>query len=259
MKRSTPTRILILEDEMIIAADLSMQLTKLGYKVIGIQTKAEGLLETITANPPDIILMDIVLAGAIDGIEAAILILKNKPTPVVFLTSNTDDATFKRALEAKPFAFISKPFHFSEIQRTLKLIEHRMETKEEFDDLEEKTPASQQGKDVDHVSSMNDRLFIRHKNQLVKVYLSDIYFVAADRTYCKVHTTEQVYLLAVPLRAIALQLPEEQFLRIHRSFVVNLTKIDTVNENLEFLTIDSNEIPVSRRMKEEVGKRLNVI
>ncbi len=258
MTSSSPIKILIVEDEMIIAADISMQLTKLGYQIIGIQTKAEGLLQTITTNRPDIILMDIVLAGNLDGIDAAILILENDPIPVVFLTSNTEDTTFERALAAKPFAFISKPFRVSEIKRTLELIENRVYLSEE-PDIDLVAAPGAQAENTDHVSSMKDRLFIRHKNQLVKVFLSDILYVEADRTYCKLHTTEQIYLLTTPLRSVESQLPNDQFLRVHRSFVVNLSKIDSLDENLESLMINTNDIPVSRRMKEEVGRRLNMI
>lgn len=259
MEAFPQTKILIFEDEMIIATDISMQLTKLGYEIIGIQTKAEGLLETIADNRPDIILMDIVLGGKIDGIDAALLILENDPIPVVFLTSNTDDATFQRALAAKPFAFVAKPFRVSEIRRTLELIENRNLSQQTTEIDTEANPQEVEEKSTDHVSSMKDRLFIRHKNQLVKVFLSDILYIEADRIYCKIITIQQPFVVSIPLRTMESQLPGDQFLRVHRSFVINLNKIDAVDENFDSLMIGSMEIPISRRMKEEVGRRLNMI
>lgn len=250
MTKKVVSKILMVEDDMIIAADISMQLTKFGYEVIGICTRGEDALTTIENNRPDLILMDIVLIGKMNGIEAAQVILENFQIPLIFLTSNSDDATFQQAITAKPYAFISKPFQKSDLERTIKLTLQRIAVEQESPSINEVT---------DHVSAMNDRLFIRYKNQMIKVLLSDILYVEADRNYCKVNTEKQAYLLSVPLRNIESQLPPDKFIRVHRSFVVNLQKIDAVSEYHEFLTIQSYRIPIARRTKEEVLKRLKLI
>ena len=250
MEKNTASKILMVEDDMIIAADISMQLTKLGYEVIGINTRGEDALNTIEDNRPDIILMDIVLTGKMNGIEAAQIILEKYQVPVIFLTSNSDDATFQSAISAKPYAFISKPFQKSDLERTLKLTLQRIAVEQESPTFNETT---------DHVSAMKDRLFIRYKNQMVKVLLTEILFVEADRNYCKIHTETQSYLLSVPLRNVESQLPPNNFFRVHRSFVVNLHKIDAISEYHEYLTIQSHQVPISRRTKEVVVKRLKMI
>ena len=250
MTENISPKILMVEDDMIIAADISMQLTKLGYEVVGINTRGEDALNTIENNRPDIVLMDIILTGKMNGIEAARIILEKFQVPVVFLTSNSDDATFQQALTAKPYAFISKPFQKSNLERTLKLALQRIAVERESEPVIEST---------DHVSTMDDRLFIRHKDQMVKVLLSEILYAEADRNYCKIHTEKQTYLLSVPLRNIESQLPADHFFRVHRSFVVNLKKIDAISEYHEYLTIQSHQVPISRRSKEEVIKRLKMI
>ncbi|WP_020569452.1 LytR/AlgR family response regulator transcription factor [Neolewinella persica] len=243
-------KILMVEDDMIIAADVSMQLTKLGYEVIGINTRGEDALNTIEGNRPDIILMDIMLTGKMNGIETAQIILEKHQVPLIFLTSNSDDATFQQASAAKPYAFISKPFQKSELERTLKLTLQRIAVEKASEPVPEST---------DHVSAMEDRLFIRHKDQMVKVMLTEILYAEADRNYCKIYTENQTFLLSVPLRNIESQLPTKIFFRVHRSFVVNLKKIDAISEHHEYLTIQSHQVPVSRRSKEEVVKRLKMI
>jgi len=250
MEESTPAKILIVEDDMIIAADVSMQLTKLGYEVIGINIRGEDALKTIESNRPDIILMDIVLKGEMNGIEAAKIILRDDQIPVVFLTSNSDDATFQQAISAMPYAFISKPFQKADLERTLRLTLMRIAVERESESI----TASQ-----DHVSAMEDRLFIRHKDQMVKVLLEEILYAEADRNYCKIYTEKQTYLLSVPLRNIETQLPTNNFFRVHRSFVVNLQKIDAISEYHEYLTIQTHQVPIARRSKEEVIKRLTMI
>jgi DNA-binding LytR/AlgR family response regulator len=250
MTADNATKILMVEDDMIIAADISMQLTKLGYEVIGINTRGEDALSTLEQTRPDIILMDIVLSGKMNGIKTALLILERFQIPVIFLTSNSDDATFQQAIKAKPYAFISKPFQKSDLERTLQLALQRITVEQAS------TLASD---DEDHVSAMDDRLFIRHKNELVKVLLTHILYAEADRNYCKIYTEKQTYLLSVPLRNIESQLPSSLFIRVHRSYVVNLQKIDAISEYHEYLTIQSHQVPIARRSKEEVVKRFKMI
>lgn len=252
MEENSTARILMVEDDMIIAADISMQLTKLGYEIIGIYTRGEDALKTIEANRPDIILMDIVLTGKMNGIETAHVILKNYQIPLIFLTSNSDDATFQEAITAKPYAFISKPFQKTDLERTLKLTLQRIAIENESDNVNN-------GDNTDHFSAMEDRIFIRYKDQMVKVFVSEILYAEAERNYCKIHTAEKSFLLSFPLRNIESQLPTENFIRTHRSYIVNLRKIDAISDNHEYLTIQSHQVPIARRAKEQVVKRLNLI
>jgi DNA-binding LytR/AlgR family response regulator len=248
MTKEKTSKILIVEDEMIIAADLSIQLTKLGYDVIGIQTRAEDTLRTLEENKPDIILMDIILSGEMNGITAAQEILKRHQIPVIFLTSNVDNATFQQAKTAKPYAFISKPFRKDDLSRAIEITLERISA-EHHSEEDQST----------EVSTMEDRLFIKYKDQLVKVVIQDILFLEADRNYCKLISKDQEYMLSIPLGKIEDQLSPDLFLRIHRSFIVNLDQIDTIHEHYEFLTIRDHTIPISRRLRDEVAKRLKMI
>ncbi|MBB4080303.1 DNA-binding LytR/AlgR family response regulator [Lewinella aquimaris] len=251
MKMTGTPKILMVEDDMIIAADISLQLTKLGYEVVGINTRAEDALAYLAENRPDIILMDIVLTGKMNGIEAARIVLEKYQVPVIFLTSNSDDATFQQAISARPYAFIAKPFQKSDLERTLKVALQRIAV----EGMARPDPAEA----TDHVSNMDDRLFIRLKDQLVKVLLSEILYVEADRNYCKVYTEKHTHFLSVPLSNFTAQLPAEQFVRVHRSFVVNLRKIESISEYHEYVTIQDSRIPIARRSRDEVAKRLRMI
>lgn len=127
MATVTSKKIVIVEDEMIIAADLSMQLSKRGYEILGMYPTAMEAVEAIKLNTPDLILMDISLDGDLDGIYAAEKISEFSNVPIIFLTSNTDESTFQRALATKPFGFVGKPFRISELERNIKLALHREE------------------------------------------------------------------------------------------------------------------------------------
>lgn len=104
------SKILIVEDEMIIAANISLQLTGLGYEITGIIPRGEEVLTHVKQNQPDLILLDINLKGDLDGIEIAELLQKDYKIPIIYLTANADEASFNRAKATHPYGFISKPF-----------------------------------------------------------------------------------------------------------------------------------------------------
>ena len=114
-------KILIVEDEMIIGANIALQLSSLGYDVIGIIPRAEEVLPKIRENTPDILLLDIYLKGDLDGIELAHIIQKEFKIPIIYLTANADDAHFNRAKTTNPYAFISKPFKKLDLQHAIEL------------------------------------------------------------------------------------------------------------------------------------------
>jgi CheY-like chemotaxis protein len=121
-----PPKILILESQLIVASDVSLQLSKLGYDVIGINTQSEEALKTIENNRPDIILMNIGMRGKVNGIKVAQIILETYQIPVVFLSAHTDQDIFKQVIHIQPYAFITKPFDKKDLQRGIETALDRM-------------------------------------------------------------------------------------------------------------------------------------
>jgi two-component system, cell cycle sensor histidine kinase and response regulator CckA len=122
-------RILIVEDEHIVALDIKMLLIKYGYDVMGIHSSAEPALAAIEKDIPDLVLMDIKLQGEMDGIEATELIKDRFDIPVILLTAFADEATLQRAKLTEPFAYLIKPFEDRELrtQIVIALYRHKME------------------------------------------------------------------------------------------------------------------------------------
>src|ERR1700733_8962042 len=106
----TPARILIVEDDRVVARDLAQQLTAMGHSVVGMTSRGEDALSRTLDTRADLVLMDIRLEGPIDGITAAQRIRDKCQCPVVFLTGYSDDATTRRAAEVEPFGYLLKPF-----------------------------------------------------------------------------------------------------------------------------------------------------
>jgi PAS domain S-box-containing protein len=122
-------RVLIVEDELIIAQDLSHTLRRIGHSVIDVVTSGEEALQSVSQHTPDLVLMDIRLSGAVDGIEAARHIHSRWGIPVVFLTAHADDQTVREALLAEPWAYLLKPFDERELEVAIAVAayKHRLE------------------------------------------------------------------------------------------------------------------------------------
>ena len=247
----TLLKILVVEDEMIIGAKISMQLTSLGYEVTGILPRGEEAILHVQQNKPDIILLDINLKGKIDGIETARQIQLQNNIPVIYLTANSDEATFNRAKSTRPAAFISKPFKQLDLQRAIELTISRMAEQENGNQ-----PPEHPG-DTEQPFILSDRIFVRHKEKMVKIMLSDILYMEADRNYSRIFTTTKEYLLSITLKRIEERLPVKLFQRIHRSYIINIMHVDEVVES--HAIIAQKPIPLGMGMKEQLMQRLQTL
>jgi len=217
-------KILVVEDEMLIGAKISMQLANMGYEVTGILPGGEEAVLHLKENKADVVLLDIHLKGKIDGIETAKQIKKQSNIPIIYLTANADEATFNRAKTTRPAAFISKPFKQLDLQRAIELTISRMA----HDEIKTTT--------VNNIINevpviLSDRIFVRCKEKMVKIMVSDILYIEADRNYSRIFTGNKEFLLSTTLKIIEEKLSRNLFVRIHRSYLINLAHVDEVAES----------------------------
>jgi len=124
-------KILVVEDEIIIARELEARLQEIGYEVVGIAATGAEAIALAEEEHPDVVLMDIVLKGDMDGIEAATHIRSDFRIPVIYLTAFTDKATLARAQATQPYAYLVKPFAERELYANIEmaLYKHRVESR----------------------------------------------------------------------------------------------------------------------------------
>nr|WP_315489244.1 response regulator [uncultured Rhodoferax sp.] len=123
----TQARILVVEDEAIVARDIASQLELLGYQVVGRAVRGEDAVARALALRPDLVLMDIQLAGDMDGISAAQVLREQAMIPVVFLTAFASDETLERAKRVEPYGYILKPFSERELRTVLEMALYKCE------------------------------------------------------------------------------------------------------------------------------------
>jgi DNA-binding LytR/AlgR family response regulator len=242
---NSPAKILIVEDEMIIGANISLQLSKLGYDVTGIVSRGEEAISHVKQNRPDIVLMDIQLKGELDGIDTVVKMQQEIDMPVIYLTANADDENFDRAKSTNPYAFISKPFKKLDLQHAIELTMSRLDKYK-----------SSSEEDTSFISPFiqSDSIYVRRNERMIKIMISDIYYFEADRNYCKIFAKNKECLLVMTLKEINDKLPQEHFLRIHRSFIINLSHVDEVAGT--HVVINKKAIPLSKTLRAELMNRL---
>ena len=112
-------RVMVVEDEYIIALDLKDRLSRLGYKVPTIATSGKEAVKLVKKDKPDLILMDIMLRGEIDGVQAAKSIREKYDVPVLFVSSFSDINSVKRAQKVSPYGYLVKPFTETELKTSV--------------------------------------------------------------------------------------------------------------------------------------------
>ena len=131
-------RVMIVEDEGIVAMDIENTLRSLGYNVVCVESSGESALKKIVESNPDIILMDIMLKGELDGIETYSKIKENYDIPVVYLTAFGDSSTLSRAKLTEPYGYILKPFEENEIYISIEMALYKFKMQQKIKNSEAK-------------------------------------------------------------------------------------------------------------------------
>jgi len=114
-------KILIVEDEVVIAQDIQLCLEEIGYDVCGICYDSETALKDVYRCRPDLVLLDINIAGHRDGIDVAHIVNKEHQLPFIYLTSHSDEGTLERAKKSRPWGYVVKPFKESDLKTSVEL------------------------------------------------------------------------------------------------------------------------------------------
>lgn len=254
---TAPARVLVVEDELLVAADLQEALERLGYEVPVAVRSGELALQVLDTAAPDVVLLDINLRGTLDGVETAAAIRARRAVPIVFLTGLADRATLDRALAQHPAGYLVKPFVERDLGITLALALRNGAAPPASAEPEPAIEAVTGGEEGD-AYSVADGVFIRHLGRHVKVPFADILFIEAQGNYCRFVTAGGEYLLTIVLKQLLDRLAQPALLRIHRSYVVNLAHVTGYDE-LRVLVAGKHELPLGQTYRAELLRRLTTL
>ncbi|HHZ65807.1 MAG TPA: response regulator transcription factor [Flavobacteriales bacterium] len=251
MKRA---KILIVEDESIVAKDIQVTLEKLGYDVVGTIAEGEKVLDIVKDKTPDLILMDIMLKGKMTGIDVSIQIHKEISVPIIYMTAYADKDTLSKAKMTQPHGYIIKPYKEVDLRTTVEIALYKHK-KEEKIKKERDLYYSIIKADKDSDGS----IFVKSKYQLVKVKTQEIYFIEALKDYVRINTIDHRYIIHSTMKSIKEKLPAADFARVHRSFIVRLDKISAIEFPNIIIEHDMKHIPIGSSYKNELMNKLKLV
>ncbi|MBX2942089.1 MAG: response regulator [Cyclobacteriaceae bacterium] len=231
------TRIVIVEDESVIALDLAMMLKRMGHKVLGSFDSGEEALPFILKETPDLVLLDVGLAGAMSGIALAERMKIRSSIPFIFITAFSDNKTIDSLRKLKPDAYLVKPFQENNLIANIELALFKQRPKNSSDSFE--------------------KVFVKKDQQLIGLNPKDIFWVEAYDNYAYVQLENDRYLLTHTLKAVEDKLVNQQFFRIHKSYLINLSLITTIQEGYAF--IDHLRVPIGKSYRKDLLNALTVL
>jgi DNA-binding LytR/AlgR family response regulator len=250
--------ILIVEDELIIAESLKLMLEGMGYEIPAIFTSGKTPLENFKPGFADIIIMDIQLADNTNGVDTSIEIRKISTAPIIYITDNKDEYLRKKAInETNAVQYITKPFSRLDVSIAIDLAVKAIKVH----DISLKKN--------NHSSYLiNESIFVKEGLVFKKVMISDILFLKADGSYCRLfyrnaRSGEDGKPVASILFSENLSFLEEKLffarnmVRIHRSYIINIDIVKKIHENR--LWIEEQEIPIGKTYKNEILNRFRFV
>lgn len=222
-----PIKVLVVEDEVLIAETIKLYLEERGHIFLENATSYEEAVEMIDKFQPDIILLDIRLYGEKSGIDLAKYLSLNKPKlPYVFLTSHYDKNVLNKALATNPYGYLTKPINKESIWTTLEMV------------------INNQLK----INDQHDSLVVNDGNKTHAITKGDIMYIQAEHVYVNIITNNNNTILTrSSLTQIWNKLQSDSFIRCHRSYIINKKYVSSWT-NTE-LIINGKVIPISRSNK----------
>ncbi|MFA6261851.1 MAG: response regulator [Bacteroidia bacterium] len=224
-------KILIVDDEAIIAEHLKMILQSNGYNNVQLAHNKEKAIAALQTYQPDLVLLDIRMKNPGDGIDIAAYIQANNKIPFIFITAHSDNQILNKALEQKPSGYITKPFNEANVYAAINIALANLESRE------------------------GEMLIIKDGFDLVKLDIHSILYVQSEGNYIDVYSESGKKSFRYSLEWFLQQVPEKLFMRVHRSYVVNLEKILKITGSV--VMIQDQAIPVSRKSMPGLRSRVS--
>lgn len=247
------TSVLVVEDESIVAKDIQQSLIKLGYNVVGTASTGEKAVAVANELKPDIILMDIMLKGPMSGIDTAAEIKKDLGIPVIFLTAYADENTLSKAKVTEPFGYIIKPFKEIDLHTSIEMALYKHGKEKDIVKERDLLYSIVENKDT------KDYIFVKSNSRLIKLNTKEIYYIEALKDYVVINTLNSRYTIHSTMKDIEKKMPAADFIRVHRSFIVRIDKIASIDLPNLILENDKKVIPIGGSYKDDLVNRLNLV
>lgn len=245
MKNITRYRIGVLEDDKLIGETLIDILETLGHQVVFLVDNGAELLKMANENEAELLLLDIQVKGNLDGVQTAERLKDITTIPYIFTTAFADDDTLIRVKKTAPFGYVVKPYGIKEIQAGIQIAMLNFQNREKPQEV------------ILNFEPKVDHLFAKVNGRLQKIMFTELLYAEAQGDYVMLKTEKQGFLVHLTMRNLLSKLPAEIFLQVHRSFIVNLQHVESLEDNS--LNLNQKHIPVSKSKMPDLLDKLNLL
>ena len=238
-------KLLITENLSNVEINLKSRLENLGFDVVDQVESPQKAIEILDNKRVDLVIMDTFFDHDFTGMDAEKLIREKYHTPVLFLASENMINQAEAFIESSSSILILKPAKDFELKVNIML------AIENFRKTQAETPSFQELKE--------DYIFVRSDYKLNKIRVLDIYYIEAKKDYVNIHTSDNVYMVHSTMRDIMNSLPFSRFIRIHRSYIVNIDKIFSIKYPDLLVENKMKMLPIGGLYRKELFDKLNVI
>jgi two-component system, response regulator PdtaR len=252
-------KILIVEDEQLIAHDIQGLLTDWGYEVVGCANHAAQAIGYFEKHSPDIVLLDIHLGETTDGVDLARRFNTIKKVPLVFLTAQSDFQTVERAKTVEPAAYLLKPFDERHLHISLELAmsNFSQKTPPQYANNKEPIFAHEIKLGADVILKQGDAIFIKQNYKFTKFKIEDLVYIEADHNHTYLVMKQQKYIVRMPLALVVERLADANLVRVHRSFAINRRFVEEFDDTQ--ILVNNKHIPLTSAYREDFLKTFNVL
>lgn len=249
-------KILIVEDEILVATDIEESLESLGYTVQGITDTGIKAIEAVEKELPDLVLMDINLKGEMTGIEAAKTITQKHDVPIIYLTANADIDTVNKAKVALPYGYIIKPFTDKDLQTNIEIAIFKFSN-----DVKIKMESEQFNTFFDLKDHVKNQIIVHGNNGLEKLNIDDIYYIENDGNQSIIHLSDDEIVTPKPFSQLIELFPRKQFIQVSQYFVINSLKVFAVKfpeviiaDKMSVITVEEEFRETIKNINSELGE-----
>tara|TARA_R110002073_G_scaffold322024_1_gene498443 strand:+ start:4200 stop:4922 length:723 start_codon:yes stop_codon:yes gene_type:complete len=236
-------KVLVVEDEIIIADNICNVIEKLGYYALEPAINYTEASELIKSESPDIAILDIQLSGSKTGIDLAKDIQEENKFPFIFLTSNADKDTLNEAKMVMPSAYLIKPFSKEELFTSIEVALYNFSQKE--------------GKLKNEGLIIKDAMFVKEGGAYHKIMFNKISFIKSAHIYVEINLINgENYIVRSSLNELLNKI-DNSFIRVHRSYIINVHYLDKIESTT--LKINQEIIPISKKYRQELINKINFI
>lgn len=236
----------VVEDELVIARTILSTLDELGYAHCGPAINHTKALEMLEHYKPDLLLLDIQLAGRKDGFDTAEHVNERYKLPFIFLTANSDIETIDRAKKAKPHASIVKPFTKEELYAAIEIAFHNFTGSQP--DAKPEKPASYHTKNF---------MFVKDGYVFRKIFFDELLYLESEANYVLLHLVSQKKVMVrSTISDFVEQLKPGSFIRIHRRFSVNTRFIENIFPSE--LSLQTVKLPIGKSYRDTLLRALGI-